>query len=148
MQLRRIIYAALLATAGESCPLVTSLPHIPPALLGADLIKQALAQTTLGLDQVCEYRVTGAAGAAFSSFLPTWYGWYDEHAGREIRRLVEKCPKVGALTQTAEAYRSCAQVVEIMSAAAATEASATAAAAGGAKAKIGVEEDDYEKVEL
>lgn len=105
-------------------PLVTALPSIPPELLGADLVKQALAQTTLSLDQVCDYRVTGTAGAAFTSFLPTWYEWYDAHADQEIRRLVEKCPKVGSLTRTAEAYRTCSQVVEVMSAA--VEASATA----------------------
>ncbi|KAK8036264.1 hypothetical protein PG993_008878 [Apiospora rasikravindrae] len=139
----------VLGCVPQVLPLVTSLPHIPSELLGADMIKQALAQTTLGLDQVCEYQVTGTAGAAFSSFLPTWYGWYDEHANREIRRLVEKCPKVGALTQTAEAYRSCAQVVAIMGAATATEISATATATGDAKVEEEEEEeDDSEKIEL
>ncbi|KAK8054500.1 hypothetical protein PG994_009567 [Apiospora phragmitis] len=86
-----------------------------------------------------------------------WYGWYDEHADQEIRRLVEKCPKVGALTRTAEAYRTCAQVVEIMSAAAAAaatasemaeiSATATATATGSAEMEA-EEEDDHEKIEL
>ncbi|KAK8860137.1 hypothetical protein PGQ11_010871 [Apiospora arundinis] len=128
-------------------PLVTSLPQgIPSELLGADMIKQALAQSTLSLDQVCEYHVTGTAGAAFSSFLPQWYGWYDEHAD-DVRRLVEKCPKVGALTQTAEAYRACTQVVDIMATTTAEEASSTAAA--DTKVKVSEEKrHSDEKMEL
>ncbi|KAK7998962.1 hypothetical protein PG991_014637 [Apiospora marii] len=135
----------ILGCVPQVLPLVTALPSIPPELLGADLVQQALAQTTLALDQVCEYRVTGTVGDAFTSFLPAWYAWYDARADREIRRLVEKCPKVGELTRTAEAYRTCAQVVEVMSAAAASEARATAT--GEAKAEA-VEGTDHGKDEL
>ncbi|KAK8045785.1 hypothetical protein PG996_013849 [Apiospora saccharicola] len=133
----------ILGCVPQVLPLVTALPSIPPELLGADLVKQALAQTTLSLDEVCDYRVTGTAGEAFTSFMPAWYEWYDAHAGQEIRRLVEKCPKVGSLTRTAEAYRTCAQVVEVMSAA----AEASAAATGRAKVE-GVEGKGHGKDEL
>lgn len=133
----------ILGCVPQVLPLVTALPPIPPELLGADLIKQALAQTTLSLDQVCDYRVTGTAGAAFTAFLPAWYEWYDAHADQEIRRLVEKCTKVGSLTRTAEAYRTCTQVAAVMSAA----AEASAAASGKAESNA-VEGGGYEKDEL
>ncbi|KAK7912274.1 hypothetical protein PG985_014755 [Apiospora marii] len=135
----------ILGCVPQVLPLVTALPPIPPELLGADLVRQALAQTTLALDQVCEYEVTGTVGDVFTSFLPAWYEWYDARADRgEIRRLVEKCPKVGELTRTAEAYRTCAQIVEVMSAAV-SEARATAT--GEAKVEA-VEETDHGKDEL
>ncbi|KAK8124044.1 hypothetical protein PG999_003962 [Apiospora kogelbergensis] len=130
----------MLGCVPQLLPLVTSLPTpIPAELLGADMMRQALAQTTLALDQVCEYAVTGAAGAAFTAFLPRWYGWYDAHA-EQVRRLVDKCPKAAALTRTADAYRACGHVVDIVG-------SATAAATQSAEPER-VGQDRNEKIEL
>ncbi|KAI1177122.1 hypothetical protein F4777DRAFT_577407 [Nemania sp. FL0916] len=89
-------------------PLAASLPKIPPALLagGDGAAAQALTQTHRALEDVCEFSVTGEAGAAFTSYLPAWYAWFDENRDR-IGRLVEKCPEAGGLVLTVEAFRGC-----------------------------------------
>ncbi|GAP89425.2 hypothetical protein SAMD00023353_4000630 [Rosellinia necatrix] len=113
-------------------PLVTTLPRIPGALLRGDAVSQALAQTTRGLDGVCDFSVTGPAGDAFTSFLPAWYSWYNRYSDR-VATLATKCERAGDLVRTVEAYETCPQVVaQISAASASATATATATAASTA----------------
>ncbi|KAK8118082.1 uncharacterized protein PG998_006363 [Apiospora kogelbergensis] len=124
----------MLGCVPQLLPLVTSLPTpIPAELLGADMMRQALAQTTLALDQVCEYAVTGAAGGGLHR-VPAAL------VRLQVRRLVDKCPKAAALTRTADAYRACSHVADVVG-------SATAAATQSAEPER-VGQDRNEKIEL
>ncbi|KAI1485192.1 hypothetical protein F5X96DRAFT_661071 [Biscogniauxia mediterranea] len=97
------------ACVPAALPLITTLPKIPPALLGTAAINQALSQTTLALSDVCRFSVTGDVGDAFTAFLPTWYAWYREQSAA-IASIVTACPSASALVSTVEAYGRCAQV--------------------------------------
>lgn len=109
-------------------PLVTVLPKIPPALLQGGAISQALGQTTRGLDEVCDFSVTGTAGEAFTSFLPTWYSWYNVYSDR-LASITTKCPGAEDLIRTVEAYETCPQVVAQITAASSVTATGTDATA-------------------
>ncbi|KAI1636815.1 hypothetical protein F4809DRAFT_607273 [Biscogniauxia mediterranea] len=95
----------------RALPLITTLPRIPPALLGTAAIDQALSQTTLALADVCRFSVTGDAAVAdaYTSFLPAWYAWYRGQSAA-IARIVTACPAASALVRTVEAYGRCPQV--------------------------------------
>ncbi|KAI3324356.1 hypothetical protein HD806DRAFT_494836 [Xylariaceae sp. AK1471] len=104
-------------------PLVTALPKIPGDLIKGDAVSQALSQTTRELSDVCDFSITGSSGEVFTSFLPTWYSWYNRYSDR-IASIITKCPKASALVSTVEAYETCSQVVAQLRAASAS-ASAT-----------------------
>ncbi|KAI1757930.1 hypothetical protein F4782DRAFT_3567 [Xylaria castorea] len=107
-------------------PLVTVLPQIPPALIAGDAVSQALSQSTRELKDVCDFSITGSVGDTFTSFLPTWYSWYNRYSDR-IASIVTKCPDASGLVRTVEAYETCPQVVTQITAA---SASSTATSAG------------------
>lgn len=100
----------LRACIPQALPLITTLPKIPPGLLMGGAISQALGQTTRELEDVCDFSVTGSVGDTFTSFLPTWYSWYNRYSER-IGKVMTKCPKAGRLVSTVEAYETCPQVV-------------------------------------
>lgn len=89
-------------------PLITSLPTIPTGLIGEDLISQALSQTTLKLDEVCKFSVTGSVGSIWSSFVPTAASFFDAKSA-DIASIVSKCPSASALSNTVVAYTKCSQ---------------------------------------
>ncbi|KAF2965094.1 hypothetical protein GQX73_g8487 [Xylaria multiplex] len=104
---------------------------IRACLLVGGAIPQALSQTSRELEDVCKFSITGSVGDTFTSFLPSWYEWYNAHSGR-IASIVTKCPKAGALVQTIEAYETCSQVVSrILAASASASASATSVGVSG-----------------
>ncbi|KAI0164018.1 hypothetical protein GGR57DRAFT_272554 [Xylariaceae sp. FL1272] len=90
-------------------PLITSLPKIPGELLNGGAIQQALSQTSRELSDVCDFSITGPVGDTFTSFLPTWYSWYNANSDR-IATIISKCPNATSLTNTVEAYQTCTQV--------------------------------------
>ncbi|KAI1857074.1 hypothetical protein JX265_011275 [Neoarthrinium moseri] len=100
----------LSACLPQALPLVSELPRLPRGLLNADLISQALSQTTLPLTGVCGFSVTGDVGAKFTAFLPTLYGWYGDHSATIAAIVASGCPSASALVRTVEAYESCSQV--------------------------------------
>ncbi|KAI1823773.1 hypothetical protein F4861DRAFT_301650 [Xylaria intraflava] len=122
----------LRACVPAALPLITALPKIPPALIKQGAIKQALSQTTRGLDRVCDFSVTGSVGDTFTAFLPTWYSWYHRYSDR-VASVITKCPKAGALVNTMEAYATCPQVIAQISSASAT---ATDAESGGSRTTV------------
>ncbi|KAH8164948.1 hypothetical protein CIB48_g3296 [Xylaria polymorpha] len=109
----------LRACIPAALPLVTALPKIPPALIAGDAISQALSQTTRGIEDVCDFSITGSVGDTFTSFLPTWYSWYNRYSDR-IASIVTKCSDAGGLVRTVEAYETCPQVVAQITAASAS----------------------------
>ncbi|KAI2621340.1 hypothetical protein GGS21DRAFT_536002 [Xylaria nigripes] len=109
----------LRACVPGALPLITALPKIPAVLLKQDAIKQVLSQSTRDLEHVCDFSVTGPVGDTFTSFLPTWYSWYHRYSAR-VASIVSKCPQVGALISTVEAYETCRQVIAQISSASAT----------------------------
>ncbi|KAI0441362.1 hypothetical protein F4803DRAFT_523544 [Xylaria telfairii] len=120
----------LRACIPAALPLVTALPRIPPALIAGDAISQALSQTTRGIEDVCDFSITGSVGDTFTSFLPTWYSWYNRHSDR-IASIVTKCSDAGGLVRTVEAYETCPQVVaQITAASASTTVTSTGTGAG------------------
>jgi hypothetical protein len=100
-------------------PLVTALPKVPGDLIKGDAVSQALSQTTRELSDVCDFSITGDVGEVFTSFLPTWYSWYNRYSDR-IASIITKCPKASLLVSTVEAYETCSQVVAQLSAASAS----------------------------
>ncbi|KAI0193096.1 hypothetical protein F4808DRAFT_464886 [Astrocystis sublimbata] len=96
----------LRACIPAALPLVTSLPKIPPGLLGGDVVSQALTQTTRGIEGVCDFSITGESGEVFTSFLPDWYAWYEENR-EKIAKVVSKCREAEGLVRTVEAYKGC-----------------------------------------
>ncbi|KAI1817252.1 hypothetical protein GGS20DRAFT_582579 [Poronia punctata] len=90
-------------------PLVTTLPKVPKDIIAGDAVNQALSQTTRELSEVCSFSITGPAGDSFTSFLPTWYSWYDKYSDR-LQSIITKCPKASELVSTVEAYTTCSQV--------------------------------------
>ncbi|KAI0466528.1 hypothetical protein F4859DRAFT_497092 [Xylaria cf. heliscus] len=120
----------LRACLPAALPLVTALPRIPPALLGGDAVAQALSQTTRGLEDVCDFSITGDVGETFTSFLPTWYSWYHRYSDR-VANIVTKCSDAAGLVRTVEAYETCSQVVAQITAAGASESTAVTSTATG-----------------
>ncbi|KAI1742984.1 hypothetical protein F4680DRAFT_410681 [Xylaria scruposa] len=109
----------LRACIPAAIPLVTALPKIPPALIAGDAVSQALTQTTRELKDVCDFSITGSVGDTFTSFLPTWYSWYNRYSDR-IASIVTKCSDASGLVRTVEAYETCPQVVAQITAASAS----------------------------
>ncbi|KAI1074209.1 hypothetical protein F5B20DRAFT_468191 [Whalleya microplaca] len=95
----------------QALPLITDLPKIPKELLSNDHMKQALSQTTLRLEDVCNFSITDSVGSIYTSYLPTWYSWYHEHSST-IAKIVSACPSAAQLVSTVEAYEKCKQVSE------------------------------------
>ncbi|KXJ88562.1 hypothetical protein Micbo1qcDRAFT_207278 [Microdochium bolleyi] len=91
--------------------LIPQLPPIPTGLLNNDVVTQVLSQTTLASNQVCSFSITGTAGAAVTSFLPTWYSWYGKHSS-DIQSIITRygCTSATKLVQTVEAYTTCPAV--------------------------------------
>ncbi|KAI0517952.1 hypothetical protein F5B22DRAFT_85391 [Xylaria bambusicola] len=118
----------LRACIPQALPLVTTLPKIPPGLLVGGAVSQALTQSTRELEDVCEFSVTGSVGDTFTSFLPTWYEWYNKYSDR-IQSVVTRCPKAAKLVSTVEAYQTCPQVLAQITAA--DTSTATTAGDGG-----------------
>ncbi|KAI0861233.1 hypothetical protein F4860DRAFT_476360 [Xylaria cubensis] len=120
----------LRACIPAAIPLVTALPKIPPALIAGDAVSQALTQTTRELKDVCDFSITGSVGDTFTSFLPTWYSWYNRYSDR-IASIVTKCSDASGLVRTVEAFETCPQVVALITAASvsASESSTTTTSA-------------------
>jgi hypothetical protein len=98
----------LSACVPYALPLVTALPSIPRGLIGQDLISQALSQTTLKLDEVCKFSITGSVGTIFSDFIPTAASFFEAKSA-EIASIIAKCPSASVLSQTVAAYTKCPQ---------------------------------------
>ncbi|KAI0450853.1 hypothetical protein F5B21DRAFT_412887 [Xylaria acuta] len=126
----------LRACIPAALPLVTALPKIPPALIAGDAVSQALAQTTRGIEDVCDFSITGSVGDTFTSFLPTWYSWYNRYSDR-IASIVTKCSDAGGLVRTVEAYETCPQVVAQITAASASASSSSSSTATSTGAETG-----------
>lgn len=98
----------LSACLPNALPLITALPEIPKGLIGQDLVSQAISQTTLRLDEVCKFSITGSVGSLWSSFFPTAASFMDAKSA-EIASIVSKCPSASALSNTVVAYTKCSQ---------------------------------------
>ncbi|KAI8945175.1 hypothetical protein F4801DRAFT_569303 [Xylaria longipes] len=120
----------LRACIPAALPLVTVLPKIPPALLAGDAVSQALSQTTRSLEDVCDFSITGSVGDTFTSFLPTWYSWYNRYSDR-IASIVTRCSDASGLVRTVEAYETCPQVVAQITFASASAPTSTDATSTG-----------------
>ncbi|KAI0182882.1 hypothetical protein EV127DRAFT_448574 [Xylaria flabelliformis] len=114
----------LRACIPAAIPLVTALPKIPPALIAGDAVSQALTQTTRELKDVCDFSITGSVGDTFTSFLPTWYSWYNRYSDR-IASIVTKCSDASGLVRTVEAFETCPQVVALITATSASASEST-----------------------
>ncbi|KAI0477213.1 hypothetical protein GGR56DRAFT_636297 [Xylariaceae sp. FL0804] len=111
-------------------PLITTLPSLPKGLLSNDLINQALSQTTLELSDVCSFSITGTVGDTYTSFLPTWYSWYNAHTST-LQKIISHCTSATALVSTVEGYETCPQVPKTT---ASQSTTGTATAAGSTAA--------------
>ncbi|KAI0808559.1 hypothetical protein GGR55DRAFT_651885 [Xylaria sp. FL0064] len=125
----------------QALPLVTTLPRIPPGLLVGGALSQALSQTSREIGDVCEFSITGSVGDTYTSFLPTWYDWYNSYSAR-IASVVSKCPKAGALVSTLEAYERCPQVVAVLTAASTTATGTDTDTAATATATVSSSDGD------
>ncbi|KAI1268133.1 hypothetical protein F5Y18DRAFT_279339 [Xylariaceae sp. FL1019] len=113
-------------------PLITSLPKIPGELISGGAIQQALSQTSRELSDVCDFSITGSVGDTFTSFLPTWYSWYNANSDR-IATIISKCPNATSLTNTVVAYETCTQVqaqLSLVSAVSDTQTTSTDVSSG------------------
>jgi hypothetical protein len=87
-------------------PLVTILPPLPKGLIGQDIVTQAVSQTTLRLDEVCQFSITGTVGTIYSSWVPTGASFFDAFSS-DIASVVSRCPKASEFSSTIVAYTKC-----------------------------------------